>query len=54
MPLPDFSAAAPSSSDRLKLNWTSTKIVISRLPVISSTALTICTQVVPFIPPRVT
>ena len=53
-PLPLFSAAAPSRSERLKLNFSSTRKVISRVPAISSTALTICTQVVPFMPPMVT
>ena len=38
----------------LKPNLASTKIVINKLPTINSTALTICTQVVPFIPPMVT
>ena len=53
-PLPVLSAAAPSRSEMLKLNFASTSTVISTVPVISSTALTICTQVVPFMPPTVT
>ena len=53
-PLPVLSAAAPSSSDRLKLNSASTRIVISMVPDISSTALTIWTHVVPFMPPTTT
>ena len=53
-PLPVFSAAAPSRSERLKSNFASTSTVMSSVPVISSTALTICTQVVPFMPPTVT
>ncbi len=53
-PLPVFSAAAPSSSERLKPNFASTSTVIRIVPAISSTALTICTQVVPFMPPTVT
>ncbi len=53
-PLPVFSAAAPSRLDRLKLNSASTRTVIRIVPPISRTALTICTQVVPFMPPTVT
>ena len=53
-PLPVFCAAAPSSSERLKLNCASTRIVIRMVPLISSTALTIWTQVVPFMPPTTT
>ncbi len=53
-PLPVFSAAAPSRSEMLKPNFASTRTVISTVPLISSTALTICTQVVPFMPPTVT
>ena len=53
-PLPLLSAAVPSSSDRLKLNFASTRTVMRIVPPISRTALTICTQVVPFMPPTVT
>lgn len=53
-PLPLFCAAAPSSSERLKWNFSATRKVISRVPAISRTALTIWTQVVPFMPPMVT
>ena len=53
-PLPVLSAAAPSRSLRLKSNFASTRTVIRMVPLISSTALTICTQVVPFMPPTVT
>ena len=38
----------------LKPNLASTRTVISTVPVISRIALTICTQVVPFMPPTVT
>ncbi len=53
-PLPELSAAAPSSELRLKSNFASTSTVIRTVPLISSTALTICTQVVPFMPPTTT
>ena len=53
-PLPLFSAAVPSRSEMLKSNFSSTRKVSSRAPMISRTALTIWTQVVPFIPPMVT
>ncbi|CAB4716787.1 unannotated protein [freshwater metagenome] len=38
----------------LKLNFASTSTTIRAEPAIRSTALTICTQVVPFMPPTVT
>lgn len=38
----------------LKSNFSSTRKVSRMAPMISSTALTICTQVVPFMPPMVT
>ena len=53
-PWPLFSAAVPSRSETLKSNFHSTMKVISSAPAMSSTALTICTQVVPFMPPMVT
>ena len=53
-PLPVLLAAVPSRSERLKLNFASTSTTISAEPAISRTALTICTQVVPFMPPTVT
>ena len=53
-PLPLFSAAVPSRSETLKLNFSSTRKVISSVPAMSRTALTIWTQVVPFMPPMVT
>ena len=43
-----------AGSLRLKSNFASTSTVIRMVPLISSTALTICTQVVPFMPPTVT
>ena len=43
--------AAPSISEKLRPNLASTMTVISAAPPISRTALMICTQVVPFIPP---
>jgi len=51
---PVRTAAAPSSSDGLKSNLASTMTVIKMVPPISRIALTICTQVVPFMPPTVT
>ena len=54
LPLPLLAAAVPSRSERLKPNLASTSTTISAEPIISSTALTIWTQVVPFIPPTVT
>ena len=53
-PLPVLLAAVPRRSERLKSNFASTSTTIRAEPVISSTALTICTQVVPFMPPTVT
>lgn len=53
-PAPLFSAALPSRSEMLKSNFSSTRKVIRMVPPISSTALTIWTQVVPFMPPMVT
>ena len=53
-PLPLLLAAVPSSSERLKLNFARTSTTIRAEPAISRTALTICTQVVPFMPPTVT
>jgi hypothetical protein len=46
-----FALVAPSSSDRLKPYLPRTHSVMRPAPVISSTALMICTQVVPFMPP---
>ena len=45
------STEAPSRSDRLKPYLASTHTVITPAPAMSSTALMICTQVVPFMPP---
>ena len=53
-PLPLLEAAVPSMSERLKWNFASTSTTISAEPVISRNAFTICTQVVPFMPPTVT
>ncbi len=41
-------------SEKLKPNLAKTVTVISAAPVISSTALMICPQVVPFMPPTST
>src|SRR4029079_15362439 len=46
--------AAPSISEKLTPNFASTMTVMSAAPPISSAALMICTQVVPFIPPTST
>ena len=46
--------AAPRISEKLKPNFASTITVISPAPPISRTALMICTQVVPFMPPTST
>ena len=43
--------AAPRMSEKLKPNLANTAAVMSAAPLISKTALMICTQVVPFIPP---
>ena len=43
--------AAPRISEKFRPNLASTITVISAAPPISRTALMICTQVVPFIPP---
>ena len=43
--------AAPSISEKFTPNFASTMTVISAAPPMSSAALMICTQVVPFIPP---
>ena len=43
--------AEPRISEKFKPNLASTMTVISAAPPISRTALMICTQVVPFIPP---
>ncbi len=53
-PLPLLLAAVPSRSEMLKLNFSRIRKVMSRVPAMSRTALTICTQVVPFMPPMVT
>ena len=50
----DSATAASSSAFRLKPCSASTHSVIARAPAISSPALTICTQVVPFMPPKTT
>ena len=49
-----FASARLKSSIGLKPTLPSTKIDITRMPVISSTALTICTQVVATMPPKIT
>ena len=51
---PPFATASPSSAERLKPYKASTQIVITAAPMISSTALMICTQVVPRMPPMST
>ena len=50
-PCGEAAAASPSSAERLKPALPSTQTVISPAPAISRTALMICTQVVPFMPP---
>ena len=47
-------AACRSSADRLNPARASTQMVVTAAPASRSTALTICTQVVPFIPPTST
>ena len=54
LPAPLLSAAVPSMSLMLKLNFASTSAVMSTVPPIRRTALTIWTQVVPFMPPTTT
>lgn len=51
---PLLDAALPSRSEMLKLNFSRTRKVSRSVPAIRSTALTIWTQVVPFMPPMVT
>jgi hypothetical protein len=51
---PLFWSARLNSSIGLKPTLPSTKTDITRMPVISSTALTICTQVVATMPPKIT
>ncbi|SLI81733.1 Uncharacterised protein [Mycobacteroides abscessus subsp. abscessus] len=46
--------AEPRISERLKPNLASTSTVMNAAPAISSTALMICTHVVPFMPPTST
>ena len=53
-PGPAASTAEPSSDDRLNPYMPSTQRVITKVPAISSAALMICTQVVPFMPPTST
>ncbi len=53
-PLPLLEAALPSRSETLKSNFSSTRKVSSSAPAMSRQALTIWTQVVPFMPPMVT
>ena len=48
---PPLSTASPSSEDRLKPYLPMTQAVMTNAPVMSMAALTICTQVVPFMPP---
>ena len=43
--------AAPRISEKFSPNLANTKTVIIAAPPISSTALMICTHVVPFMPP---
>ena len=50
-PLGDAATAAPSSVERLKPLSASTQMVMTNAPMMSMVALTICTQVVPFMPP---
>ncbi len=52
--LPEVSTAESSSVDRLKPLIASTQMVMMPAPAMSSTALMICTQVVPFMPPTST
>ena len=47
----DACVASPSRFERLKPNMLSTQIVMTPAPMMSSTALMICTHVVPFMPP---
>ena len=49
--LPALSTAACSRLEKLKPYLPSTHRVIASAPTISSAALMICTQVVPFMPP---
>ena len=53
-PAGELSAALWKSSEKLKLNLPSTIRVMTAVPAMSSSALMICTQVVPFIPPMST
>ena len=53
-PAGELSAAAVKSSEKLKLNLPSTIRVMTAVPAMSSRALMICTQVVPFMPPMST
>ncbi len=53
-PAGELSAAAWKSEEKLKPNWPSTMRVMTAVPAMSSRALMICTQVVPFIPPMST
>ena len=49
-----FASALLKISIGLKPDLPSTKTDITRMPVISSTALTICTHVVATMPPKIT
>ena len=49
-----LASARLNSSIGLKPTLPSTNIDITRMPIISSTALTICTQVVATMPPKMT
>jgi len=51
---PPLATASPSSAEKLKPYKASTQIVITAAPTISSTALMICTHVVPRMPPMST
>ena len=46
--------AEPRMSEKFSPNLVSTRIVMNAAPAISNTALMICTQVVPFMPPTST
>ena len=50
-PLGDAATAAPSRVERLNPLSASTQMVMTNAPMMSMVALTICTQVVPFMPP---
>ena len=53
-PAAELSAADWNSAEKLKPNWPRTMSVMTAVPAMSSSALMICTQVVPFIPPMST